>query len=405
MRLRKTEFKLLYFQHHFSILHQQEMKCLNFDKIVQHFYVKCKIFRIFKDNLIELKNKIQQKLDEYFIFENSLIHLQNLFKCLSITSIGFDEINYGIKNSLRFKICVLVCILTWINSFHFIPFLVSNQLFISCMYNEFLPPNISTFFSMVVLLTSLIAYIRTEFLLAQIKFDLKPFKIFYFLKNNFRAKHKLSNLNYKRLAKVSRICIFFLVDYGTTIGIIIAISFNVLMAILSRKIFWVFDSVFMTPIYVYAGYTSAAVGIMFIIFLYYKIRFDQINSQINNGLPNGNWKVISLQKEKQLTSLIHEHNSLSIEIYKLNLMMRRLAAALFSVFSVIKIISLYLMINMDNIFIRINLINFFVIFFIFGFALSYLFTLQIKSAHNGLEMIYSILCNYKMRLSFKFKVS
>ena len=381
------------------------MKCLNFGKIFRYFYVRHKIFRIFKDNLIKLKNKIQHLLNGYFSFENSLIHLQNLSKCLFIISIGFDEINYGIKNSFRFKICVLVCILTWINLLHFIPFLASNQLFISCLYNKFLPPNISTFFLLVALLTWLIAFIRTEFLLAEMKFDLKPLKIFYFLKNNFRAKHKLNHQNYKRLAKVSRIFMLFLVDFGTTIGIIIAIAFNVSMAILSRKIFWVFESVFMTPIYAYSAYTSTAVCFIFIIFLYYKIRFDQINCKINDGLPNGNWKAISIQKEKQLTSLIHEHNSLTIEIHKLNLMMRRLAAALFSVVSVIKIISLYLMFDMDNIFIKISLINFFIIFFFFGFALSYLFTLQIKSAHSGFKMIHSILCNYKMRLSFKFKVS
>ena len=46
-------------------------------------------------------------------------------------------------------------------------------------------------------------------------------------------------------------------------------------------------------------------SIVFIIFIYYKFRFDQINQQIKNIL---NEKVNNKTKEKHFINLINEHN-------------------------------------------------------------------------------------------------
>ena len=108
--------------------------------------------------------------------------------------------------------------------------------------------------------------------------------------------------------------------------------------------------------------------------------------------------------EKQLNRLIYEHNLASIEIDKINLLMRRTAACIFIVFSFVKIISLYLFIYSNDIIIRFVLINSVVIFVIFGYALSYFFSLQIKSAHQSYKTIHLIVCKYKMRFYPKIKV-
>ena len=72
---------------------------------------------------------------------------------------------------------------------------------------------------------------------------------------------------------------------------------------------------------------------------------------------------------------INEHNSLSVEVHKLNMMRRRTAASCFIKFSLMKIISLHLMFSPNDLSIKILAINIFVLYFVFGFAVTYLFSL------------------------------
>ena len=47
--------------------------------------------------------------------------------------------------------------------------------------------------------------IKNDIILAQVKLNLSPLKVFYFLINNIKSKHKLTDLNYNRLAILSQI--------------------------------------------------------------------------------------------------------------------------------------------------------------------------------------------------------
>ena len=143
-----------------------------------------------------------------------------------------------------------------------------------------------------------------------------------------------------------------------------------------------------------------------ILFSYYKFRFDQIHSSIKSFIQNGKLNVINRRKEKQLIKLIDEHKSLSNEIYKLNLMLHRSAFVTSIVFTTVRIIYIFLLIYFyNNIFVDIMMIVGFLLLFLFGFGLTYLFSRQIKSAHQSNKLIYTILCRFNMRLSFRFKVN
>ena len=74
------------------------------------------------------------------------------------------------------------------------------------------------------------------------------------------------------------------------------------------------------------------------IFTYYKFRFDQLNDQIKSiqNLQFLNGRKINKRREKQLMKLIHKHNLTSIEVYPINLLTRRTAAATFIIFSITK---------------------------------------------------------------------
>ena len=134
------------------------------------------------------------------------------------------------------------------------------------------------------------------------------------------------------------------------------------------------------------------------------MRFDQIHSSIRTIVSNGN--VINKRRERQLINLIDEHKSISNEIHKLNLMLRRSAGVMSIVLSTDRMIILHLFINFNNnIFVNVMLVATCCVLFVFGFGLTYLFSRQIKSAHQSDKLIYSTLCRFNMRLKFKFKVN
>ena len=122
-----------------------------------------------------------------------------------------------------------------------------------------------------------------------------------------------------------------------------------------------------------------------------------MNDQIKFVIPNGNGKIINLKLEKQLTSLIHQHNQLAIEVTEFNIMFRKSAAGFFVGLSFLKIASLYLMIYMKEIFSKILIFNVFVSFFFFGFGMTLSFSLQIKSAKQSFKLIHSIFSKHRMR--------
>ena len=75
-------------------------------------------------------------------------------------------------------------------------------------------------------------------------------------------------------------------------------------------------------------------------------------------------------------------------------------------FSFMKVISLFMiLVNFNDDLMNILTLNIFILEYIFGWGMSYLFSQQIKSTHKSYKSIHSIVCNYKMRLTLKLKVS
>ena len=162
----------------------------------------------------------------------------------------------------------------------------------------------------------------------------------------------------------------------------------------------------MTPFYIDLIITlTTTATVLIIYFLYYKFRFEQINHQfksIANRLSTS--LTIPRKTEMKLIRLIYQHNKLGLEIYIINMIVRRIAAMLFLSISFILIVTIYLSIHMKDNLLRIFIINMVLIFFICGFLLTYIFSLQIKSAHQSYQLIHSIVCKYKMRFRIRIKV-
>ena len=222
---------------------------------------------------------------------------------------------------------------------------------------------------------------------------------------NIKSRHKLTEKNYKRLAILSQIVTVIMLNYASPIFVILTIAIGTSFTYMSWQLYWLFYQIVFTPIYIFAIWTiTSFTCIIYLYFPYYKLRFDQINQQIY-VISNGKSNVINLQNEKRLIKLIYEHNQLAIEIKKFNLIFRRLAAAFFITASLIKIMTLFLMINIKHFIAKLIIINAFFLIFFFGFGMSILFSLQIKSAKNCYEIVHSIICKRRIRLPLKFKLA
>ena len=270
--------------------------------------------------------KIQQffksRRDHYFQLSNSLDHLMKTSKRFYVTSIGFDQIFYGTKNPKRFWICLLTCIYCWLVIIGQI-ILISNDEIYSKFDGPFVPEHFRTVHVMAMIGYGLACIMKTELLIGENKYNLKPLRMFYSLMNNWKfslIKHNLNVQNYKRLAYLSRIMQTFGMDYLSPILILISSLIIIKTAFSSGQLFWFFEAFQCIPMYFLGNYSIAvSLVIIYVYFSYYKMVFDQINVKIKEIIPNGRWRFIIGRKEEMIINLIEEHNQLANEIHELNL--------------------------------------------------------------------------------------
>ena len=138
-------------------------------------------------------------------------------------------------------------------------------------------------------------------ILTEINSNLCELKVFYYLINNIKDKHKLNDLNSNRLAILARLTLFFTLDYGIPIVELSAMILSFLIAILSEKFIWILVTIFCIPgLVIHAVCISLWICIHFILMSYYKMRFDQIHSSIKSVVSNGKWNVINKRRKKTI---------------------------------------------------------------------------------------------------------
>ena len=350
----------------------------------------------FKNNIKKIKIKIKQ----HFKVGNLLYNLISLSKLNFITSVGIDEIYFGTKNPKRFQLCIVNCMISWIVCLFHLLLLTSDFMF-SLIKSPFLPNDFNVLNLLLLLFLIHSSIIKTDFLFGEINYNLSPLKLCYLILKGIESKHKLTAKNYNRLAILLEFSIVGLIYYGLPILSTVILTIESLVAINTKRLLWFLNEITIFFINGYIAISTAGITVICGI-SYYKMRFDQLHHQIKSIIPNG--KIINKKREKSLLNLINQHNKLSIKVNKFNIIFKRTIASCFIHFSLMKIISLYLMFNTENYLNRILAINAFALYFVFGLTITYLLSLQIKSAHQSLDLIHSVVCKYTMRLPFKLKV-
>ena len=181
-------------------------------------------------------NNLISKIHDYFLIEKSLNNLMKISVKYFVTSIDFNDIYYGNKNPKRFKTCVLIYILMCLMTFGCISFILIDDLY-SFIDIPFPIGQFKTLLLFGALSAIMILVAKTDIILGEIKSNLNQLKIFYYLMNDIKSKHKLSRANYKKLAILSRIIQILIMNYALKFGITfgsvliikIAIEFKILV--------------------------------------------------------------------------------------------------------------------------------------------------------------------------------
>ena len=164
-----------------------------------------------------IKNKysiIKSKVIGYFLLKNSLNHLSNFIRKFYIWTIGFDDIYYENKNSKRLKISIFNCIIFWLVGFYVLSIGMYDYLISLMAITSFSSGQLK---QLMILCASIVftnAMFKTDWLFGELKYNLSPFKIFYYLINDWKQKHQLNDKNYKKLAILSRIIQTITIDFG-----------------------------------------------------------------------------------------------------------------------------------------------------------------------------------------------
>ena len=349
------------------------------------------------------KEKFKRNLYEFILLKKSLQILNDFIKKYYILSIGFEEMYFGYRNQKRLKIVIVICILFWLATLCHLLFVLSNDLY-SFLDGPYLPDHCRVLITLGIIILLFISVLKTDLLIGEIKFNSKPFEVFYYLMHDVKSKHKMNEKNYKRLAIISRIVQLIMMKYVLHFIFGLVVICNCIVAITSRRLIIAFILATFTPFYLMINLTATFVCcFLYIYFSYYKMLFDQYNSQFKILISDKS-NVISKCKETKLIELINEHNLAAIEIHKMNMILNRTVAALFLTFSFVKIITLYLIMNIKHQIFNLMMQNIFGVFLTIGLGVSILISLQIKSAHKSYKFVYPIVCRGKMRLQFRFKV-
>ena len=246
-------------------------------------------------------------INDYFTMKNSIGHLMSASTGFFLIPMEIEGISNGIRNKMRFRMSIFNLIyFLFAIEFNVFLFSSSNYLF-SLIKLKWLPNQTREFIFLLASSSIWVLVIRFDLIMDQINSKLSLFKIFYYSVNNLQSKHKLTDANCNRLVIFSRIFQIIILDVGMPIALILDFIIICFIAILTQRFIWILQSIILIPGMLIGGMTvSLWMCIVFAIFMYYKLRFDQINQQIQSIIPNG--KVINKRREKSLMKAINEHN-------------------------------------------------------------------------------------------------
>ena len=368
------------------------MKCLFCPLIHLLYYISDKI------NL-----KIKDHLNYHLDPSKSLNYLFNFANKHHVWSVGIDHIYFSLKETTKkFLFCQFnnLYLLAWAI---IIPMSISSQFLYSLIDHPKLPQQFKETLLSGTLYCVAVSSMATAILYAEYKNNLKQFKFIYYLRENWKSKHKLNDKNYQKLRYLILLFTSFVLKLIVPITIISCWIVILLICFMTKLISWMLITPFGYYL-LYAEVTSlASSGCLIIITIfYYKFSFDQIARELESISKS---RLFTKMSRSLLCKCIYEHYNLSNQIHKLNSMLNRATFGFFTSFCAVQMLMLNIIIKQTNLYMQIVFIN--VLFFtILGcLGVRYLFSMQIDSAHKLYKTLFSILAKHKVNIRLKLKVN
>ena len=330
------------------------------------------------------------KLDNLIDLASSLKSLSYWMVKTNLVSVDFTEINEGQLNIIRYLICLLQFFLMIIGFMVLSSLALFDSLYI-LIDNEYFPRKMKILIVLALLLLLLSIVCRFDFLKGEWKMHLSFYKFHYYLQEDIKSKHGLTEENYKKLSILAKITeIVFLKGCVPFIGVSVIVIFTYIF-IRSNKLLLQFLTLFLIYNTLMVASTIALLGSIGLMALYYyKLLFDQINNKIEEICKRSK-STITVADQKRLLWLIKQHDLRGQQVNQLNILFRQTDLVLFVVLALLQIILLNLYLQANFIFQKILYLIYLFTSLVFGLGNVFFFSMQIKAAHKPYKTIYCII--------------
>ena len=330
---------------------------------------------------------------------DSLTEMINFMVKYNVISIDISDIFYGRKNLNKFLLCLLNCFYLWLTLFIFILFIRFDEM--KKLFMNPLIPNdqINFIFLLVISYYILICIFKTDLLIDEYRNNLNRFQFLYYLVQNDKSIHKLTNFNYKKLRrKIDLINIIFLkITYPIVVSSVLIAFLAVITLTESIVIKLTFPFTLYTTI-TFNATSYSSLSIIYSLLYYHQIRFKQINHQ---------FKILSkirIISNVKFINLIKEHNQISVEIFKFNLLMKKSIALVFITSSMAIDFLIYLSFYSQSIYYKIFFQFFAILICLIYVSLIVNIIKVTNSAHQCYNHICSLVIQRKLSYRIRFKV-
>ena len=317
-------------------------------------------------------------------------------------SVDMTEIYFGQFNLVRYLMCWIHFFMLLITLVFCISLITFDPMF-QLIDNEFLPKNVKPIIILVIVALISATIARFDFLMAEWNGTISVFRVVYYLQEDIKSKHGLTNNNHKKLKTLVKICkipcIFAVCFYYIIISLII-----LYISIKSNRI----TLHILTPFLIYDGFLVAITlafyfgqGILGL--YYYFLLFSQINDQIHKIYQKSKWFLTSLDRNR-IIGLFKEHNLFAIQVHEINFVIRRTLLAFYIILALVQVITLNIILKTDAWIEKLFYFSGLIFVMVFGFGLSYSLSTLTKIAHKPYEIIYKII-RKPIPLPFKLKVT
>ena len=349
-----------------------------------------------------IRVELEPKVSNLVVLQHVNHPINNIINFMvkyNVISVDIYDIFNGRKNNRKFVISFLNCVCLWLTTLLAISIILFDGI-LNYFDNPIIP--FDKFKQMILLIIScfiLVSSFKTDFILQEKQNNLIRIKFLYYLIINDKSEYKLNKYNYERYKNVVNLTYFILIKFGHPI-ILSFLVITLLVIILLSKLTIL---IILLPLILYSTFTFATSGLSMAalnicLLMYYYLRLKQINIRMKL------YNKISTSSSGIFIRLINEHNDISSEIDKLNLVFRKSYGVYNFLVCCILVFLLYLSIYTKSIYYRLVFVICFAIFLSVFLVTGFLMEKLTNTAHQSYNLIYSL---SKRRLTYKirFKVT